>query len=192
MPDSFANLTADAVHNLRSALDNAGYGLAISSGKTNPEHTAFPFSGSEAEFNHALKGRSKDIPEEIRALFRTYKPYRGGNDFLWALNAVDITDKHKLLNIAIASVLGNISGTGAVVRIPINPVWDGIKQEIELLVCAAGHAIKYHAEFSMYIAFDEIAVVGGESVLEVLGYFVDIVEHILAAIEVEARRIGLV
>jgi len=183
LPDTFANLTVDAVHNLRSALDNAGYGLAVSAGRTNPKHTAFPFAGSAAEFDNALKGRSKDIPEEIYPLFRAFQPYRGGNNFLWALNEVAITDKHKLLAVAIASLLGNVTGTGALVRMPINPVWDRLKQEIELVTCAAGHPVKYHAEFSLYLTFDEIPVAAGEPVLKVLDYFVEIVEEIFARIE---------
>jgi hypothetical protein len=192
LPDSFANLTKEAVQHLRGALDNVGYGLAVSAGKASPRHTAFPFAGSAVEFDNAIKGRSKDIPEEICAIFRAYRPYRGGNDFLWALNEVAITDKHKLLNIAIASELGNVSGSGALVRMHVNPVWDGIKQEIELLSSATGHAVKYHIEFTLFIAFDEIAVVGGEPVLEILRYFVKIVEEIFVSLETEARRIGLV
>src|SRR5580698_8446143 len=45
LPDSFATLTSDAIHNLRDALDNAAYGLAVVSGQTNPRNTAFPFAG---------------------------------------------------------------------------------------------------------------------------------------------------
>src|SRR5258707_10911021 len=40
LPDSFATLTEESVHNLRSALDNIGYGLAISGGKISARHTA--------------------------------------------------------------------------------------------------------------------------------------------------------
>jgi hypothetical protein len=88
LPDSFAALTADAIHNLRSALDNVGYGLAVAAGRVNAKYTAFPFAGGVVEFDNSIKGRSKDIPEEIHAVFRAYKPYKGGNDFLWALNEV--------------------------------------------------------------------------------------------------------
>ena len=57
VPDSIASLTEEAVHHLRSALDNACYSVAVASGLTKPRHTAFPFSGSAAEFENALKGR---------------------------------------------------------------------------------------------------------------------------------------
>lgn len=192
LPDSIADLTVDAVQNLRSALDNVGYGLAVSAGGVNPRHTAFPFAGSAAEFENNMKGRCKDIPEEIHPLFRAYQPYRGGNDFLWALNEVSVTDKHKLLTIALGSLLGNMVGEGALVRMPINPIWDSLKQEIQLATCFAGSAVKYHAEFALFVVFDEIAIVGGEPILKVLHYFVDIAEDILSRIEAEARRLGIV
>src|ERR1022692_4111514 len=107
LPDLFFALTSDALHNVRDSLDNAEYALAVAAGKTHPLHTAFPFGGSAADFENNL-GRCKDIPKEIHALFRAYGPYRGGNDFLWALNKLAVTDKHKLLTIAFNSQLGNV------------------------------------------------------------------------------------
>lgn len=192
MPDSFASLTAEAVHNLRSALDNVGYGLAVSGGRVNPKYTAFPFSGSALDFENVIKGRCKDIPEEIHALFRAYQPYRGGNDFLWALNEVSITDKHKLLTIALGSLLRDMVGEGALIRVPVNPIWNSLRQEIEIATCVAGSAVKYHAGVSLFVAFDEIAVVKNEPVLKVLDYFLEIVEDILSSIEGESKRLGFV
>jgi hypothetical protein len=85
-----------------------------------------------------------------------------------------------------------MKGEGALVSMPINPIWDSVKQEIELARAVAGAAIKYHAEYALLVVFDEIPFVGGEPVLDVLNYFVRIVEEILSALETEARRIGLV
>ena len=78
--DSFANSAHDAVTNLRSSLDSAGYALAIGSGKSNPKYTGFPFADNPVNLENQIKGRSKDIPEEIYPTFRSYQPYRGGND----------------------------------------------------------------------------------------------------------------
>ena len=190
LPDSFTNFTDDAVHNLRSALDNLGYALAVSSGRVDPKSTAFPFSGTALQLDNNIKGRCKDIPEEIYPLFRAYQPYKGGNDILWALNEVSITDKHKLLTVALRSNLGNMSGVG-VLSMPLDPTWDRIKKEIEIATCVVGYTVKYHAEISLFVAFDEIAIVSGEPVLKVLDYFVDIVEDILSRVGAEARRLGI-
>ena len=175
-----------------------------SSGSINPCQTPSPISpplpyttfdllaGSAIECENGIKGRCKDIPGKIHPLFRAYQPYRGGNDFLWALNEVAITDKHKLLAIAVGSMLGNMVAEGGFVRMPVNQVWDSLKQEIELATWVAGSTVKYKAEFALFIAFDEIPVVGGEPVLRVLDYFANIVEDILLQIETEARRLGIV
>lgn len=65
LPDQFATMTSDGPHNLRDALDNAGYALAVASGKTSPLNAAFPFAGSSADFKNSL-GRCKDIPEALQ------------------------------------------------------------------------------------------------------------------------------
>lgn len=96
IPATIADLTADIAISLRSALDNAGYAIAVAAGVNNPRHCAFPFAGSAAQMANAL-GRSKDIPERIQSLFCGFQPYKGGNDLLWALNEVADTDKHKMV-----------------------------------------------------------------------------------------------
>jgi hypothetical protein len=190
LPDLFATLASDALHNLRDALDNAGYALAVAAGKTNPLHTAFPFGGSAADFENSL-GRCKDIAEEIHTLFRAYGPYKGGNDLLWALNKLAVTDKHKLLTIALNSQLGNVHAEGAIHRIPVNPTWDAAKQEIELFTGLVGHPAKGKMEIGLFVSFDDVPFVTGEPVLKVLDYFVEVVEDILSRLDVEAKRLGV-
>lgn len=193
LPDSLANLTNEVVFHLRTALDNAVFGLAVSAGVENPRCAAFPFSGSAGELDKAIKGRCKDVPEEIYPLFRAYQPYRGGNDLLWALNEVSNTDKHALLAIAVATELGDVDmlGGALVGGLPINPTWDSRKQEIKLATFLAGHTPQGYMNYTPFIAFNEIPVVGGEPVSGVLNQFVSMVEGILTGLEAEARRLGL-
>ena len=93
---------------------------------------------------------------------------------------------------SLASLLGNMVGEGAIIRMPINPTWDSLKQEIEIATCFAGSTVKYQAEFALFIAFGKIQIVGGQPVLRVLDYFVNIVEDILSRIEAEAKRLSIV
>ena len=79
IPASIADKTADIVISLRSALDNAGYAVAVAAGVKDPKHSAFPFAGSVSKMTNAL-GRSKDIPEKIHSLFCGFQPYKGGNN----------------------------------------------------------------------------------------------------------------
>ena len=114
LPSSFADIAGEMAQALRNALDNAGYAVAIASGCINPKFTAFPFAGSVAQMANTL-GRSKDIPQQIQSLFCGFQPYPGGDDLLWALNEICVTDKHKMLvpiGTAILRYGANVHGTG--------------------------------------------------------------------------------
>lgn len=193
MPSVLDCIMSDAVHNLRDALDVAGYAIAIATGKTNPLHTAFPFAPSAERFEEVIQGRCKDLPDEIRSVFRTYKPYRGGNDFLWALNYIGVHSKHTMLA-PLGSVYesGDMSVVGKTfVEIPVNPVWDRAKNEVIFARFSTGVEIHYHFGFTFLVAFDQTPVVGGEPVLGILDYFTGLVEHILSSLEAECQRLGI-
>jgi hypothetical protein len=175
---------------LRDALDNAGYAFAVAAGKQNPLYSAFPFAGSAVDFENAL-GRCKDIPAAIQSVFRAYGPYRGGNNFLWALNKLAVTDKHKLLTIAVNSQLGDVHAVGAIHRVPINPVWDIEKREIEIFTGFVGHPLKIKLEIGLYVAFDDVEFAAGEPVLKLLDYYLELVGDILQRLDLEARQLGV-
>jgi hypothetical protein len=189
--DSFADSAHDAVTNLRSSLDSAGYALAEGSGRSRLRSTGFSFANSAAELENQIKGRSKDIPEEIYPIFRAYQPYRGGNDTLWALNEACNAHKHQgLVRLDTGTRLGNIMLTGGLVNLFSPPLWDSLKQEIECGTFFKGSKVEGNIEVGMFIAFDEIEVIGGEPVSRVLGYFVEIVEDIISTLEAEGTRLG--
>ena len=49
------------------------------------KHVHFPFADRHYELERVIKGRCKNVPPEIIHLIQTFKPYRNGNDLLWAL-----------------------------------------------------------------------------------------------------------
>jgi hypothetical protein len=108
------------VNCLREALDNAGYGIAVVSGKVKPLKCHFPFANDREALKNAL-GNFKDIPQEILALFCKFKPYKGGNDLLWALNRMCVAHKHKIglapVGLGIINVQ-DIRVTGGTVGLP--------------------------------------------------------------------------
>jgi hypothetical protein len=194
IPDVFCEMTGDIVNNLREALDHAMYGVAVAAGHRDPKHAYFPFSGDATTFEANLNGRCKDVPKEIYPLLRSFEPYKGGSEALWALNEVCIANKHKLLvPVGAATIIAvlNVSGTGPV-EMPYRPVWDGAKQEMELLIIGPGAQFKGNFNFGFYVAFGEIESVSGKSVVEALDLFVDMVETILGEIEAESRRLGII
>jgi hypothetical protein len=97
LPKGLAVFAGEASNCLREALDNSGYALAAATGKPDSRSCAFPFSGSSADFERSARGRCKDLRDGIFALLRRFKPYKGGNDLLWALNGICNVNKHRML-----------------------------------------------------------------------------------------------
>jgi hypothetical protein len=193
IPDSIADLTADIAVTLRSALDNAGYSLAVAGGVATPRYCAFPFAGSVDKMASGL-GRAKDIPEIIYPLFCGFQPYKGGNDLLWALNEVANTDKHKMM-IPVGQALRpygtNIHGTGFF-SMPQPHVWDRTKNEMVLVELGPGATFHYDFQFTFHIAFHDIDIIDGQPVLGILHQFGSVVQRVLMAIEAESRRLGII
>jgi hypothetical protein len=100
----------EAVHNLRSALDNAAVALGHLSGITDPKvlnRIHFPISASiEAWAND--RSRIKDLAPEYQAAIEAVQPFKRGTDpkelhrdLLLILRDLDNKDKHHLQAIAV-------------------------------------------------------------------------------------------
>lgn len=189
-------IVGDIVTNLRAALDHAVYGVALASGRSNIKNAYFPFAGTETGLENALSGWCKDVPQEVWPLLRSFKPYNGGNDFLCALNAMRNHDNHAILTaIGTAFVRPHtkIKATGYwEMTVPEHSVWDRTKQEVIFLTVGLDTKFEYEVQFEFFIAFQEIAILDGEPVLQVLGYLGSEVERILSAIEAESSRLGFI
>jgi|SRR5208282_1760114 len=193
IPASIADTTADVVNNLRNALDNSGYAVAVASGVADPKFSAFPFARSVAQMANSL-GRSKDIPKEIQSLFCGFQPYLGGDDLLWALNEICNGDKHKMVIPIGTGMVRAAAGVESVgyFSMPEPHVWNRAKNEMELITLGKDAKFKYNFHFRFSVAFNDIQVVDGEPVLGVLDDLCGKVESILVCIEAESRRLGIV
>lgn len=191
LPSALADAAADAVFNLRAALDHAGYAAAVASGKTRPRKATFPFAGSAADLENEIKRRCKDLPPEIVDLIRALQPHRGGNGLLWALNRLCNINKHEILT-QIGVVAGDMiihemviaGGPGAVPH----PVWDTDKGEMVFARIAPGTHFQHDLDFDFYVVFGDVEVVGGQPAVPVLDKLVSHIERIVAFIEAKARR----
>lgn len=99
IPDEWALITGDAIHNLHSALDLAACEIVRTAGKEPDRSTKFPFFKKRSEVlgainNGKIKAAGQDI---IDLIVDTIKPYQGGNDALYGLHDMDILDKHLLI-----------------------------------------------------------------------------------------------
>jgi hypothetical protein len=191
IPIGLSEIAGDAIGNLRESLDHAVYGIAIAAGCKNPRNAYFPFSGKDTDFENNLRGRCKDVPEEVYPLFRRLKPYRGGNQVLFALNQVGIRNKHTLL-VSMGAVTfdggQDISGMGYF-SMPTPHIWDSTKNEMELFTLGPGAKFEAHLQFGFAVAFSEIEGAEGFPALSVMGDFLTEVESIVSFIEEEARRL---
>lgn len=193
IPDSLADEAEAAVNLLRSSLDHAGRVVAVTTGKADPHNATFPF-GDDATY---LKGQggSKDLPPEMFAYMRSFKPYKGGNDLLYAVNKACNTNKHDfLVPMAIAGggtgIRDFYAPPGVGFALP-NPVWDRTKNEIVYLrTFILGPQPQYDMRITVYVVFDEIQGIAGQEPVTALENMTSVVERVFAGIEAESRRLG--
>ncbi|CAG9933683.1 conserved protein of unknown function [Candidatus Nitrotoga arctica] len=194
IPDSFGEIAADALENLRAALDQAGYAVAVAAGVGDPRKAYFPIGDDAMNLESIITMNCKNIPSEIVAIFRGFQPYQGGNDLIWALNKANNINKHRLL-VPACQFLSNmnlkIRGSGGDCRIP-PPIWDRRKNEVVFAVTSNDAKIEYNVNGAYCVSFDEIEVIRGYPAAHILGAMACEVECIVMATETEVRRIGLV
>lgn len=192
-PTGFTSVAAEAIEGLRSALDQATFATAALSGVKHSKSAYFPISSSAAELDAVIKGRCKNVPPDIISLFRSFNPYKGGNDLIWALNNACNTSKHGIIVPVGMSTAGMhinhmvISGSGS---IPM-PIWNSEKNEIVFATTGPDTQFQYDLNVSFFVAFGEVDGIGGQPAIPVLHAIASEVNRIVLAIEMEAKRIGL-
>ena len=111
----------DVVHALRSALDQLAYAA------TPTKDAAFPIwrqprIPTTKEYESLVDGKVKGAAPAFVSALKGLQPYEGGNDeALWALDYLDITDKHRLLITAAAASRGVNLDFGSGFGMPLLP-----------------------------------------------------------------------
>lgn len=199
-PDDFAIVAADAVDNLRSALDHAWYAIAVASGAIKSGGKAyFPVYDSAIEFEtkfvRKIKRGCQIFPQDILTLLMQFKPYKGGNNLLWALNRVCATNKHRMLAPTCITTFTGIDYVKCVGKGKadiIRPYWDRGKNEIIYFIGDTRNQIKYHYYLSFGVAFNEVEIISGKLAVAILNDMTSMVENILADLERMARKLGFI
>lgn len=192
-PAGVTSVAAEAIEGLRSALDQAAFATAVISGVKHSKSAYFPISSSAAELDKVIKGRCKDIPPDIVSLFRSFNPYKGGNDLIWALNSACNTSKHGIIVPVGMAAAGmhikhmTISGPGAIPA----PVWNSDKNEIVFATTGPDTQFQYDLNISFFVAFGEVDGIGGQPAVPILNAIAGEINRIILAVEAEAKRIGL-
>jgi hypothetical protein len=109
--DRWASMAGDCVHNLRSALDSLLYGIAIYQTGLNPPSDEkviqFPIVTDSTKFkgqSYRIRSLSDSVKNEIEKLQPYNRPHADLPPLLELLNVLSNQDKHRTLNVVVASV----------------------------------------------------------------------------------------
>jgi hypothetical protein len=184
-------LMHNAVHDLRSALDYLACCEARRNGHSNVSQTYFPFGKTKDIFESPeVQRKVKKLSAEAITCINALKPYKGGNDLLYAIHELDLAEKHtKLLPVGIVTpAMGlNLSLPGAGQRgIPIRlmyPRWENLHEGMVLISGEIGTNPKGEFRLSLNVAFAEADGVKGQPVVVTLNQMASLVSDIIETFE---------
>lgn len=181
MPESPPEIrlaAADAIYNMRSALDQAVSRCAILAGKS-PKNTYFPRGKDLAGFEASLDAKCEEVPQPVRDVLTDLQPYYGGEGFLLqALHDLNLTDKHTDL---IAHNMLVKEMTVASEKRPGPSPWADPKDTL------VGDAAEFHThhdiKLAITVAFAGVEPIKHQSVSEVLVQLLDVTTRVVQIID---------
>ena len=112
-PITLAPVVGDCLHNLRSALDNLAFELALAHkgakmSKSIANNSQFPIFRTKDGFDNKSKPMIRGIHPKARTFIEGLQPYNRGNmpittSSLWWLRELSNSDKHRLPHLAVAA-----------------------------------------------------------------------------------------
>lgn len=184
LPSDLALTAADAIYNLRSALDQAASRCAEQAGET-PDQTYFPHGLNEAGFQASLRKKCQEIPESVRDAITRLQPYYGGHgELIRALHDLNLVDKHTDLLLFTFAMEKMKFGPASGIR-PF--VWNRGIDEAELAehyITNADDKIKV----TCTVAFSHIEILDRKPVTQVLNQLCDLVSRIIDILEEETSK----
>lgn len=125
------------------------------------------------------------LSSAAKDLIAAQKPYRGGNDLLWSLHALDLMDKHRQL-VPVQSTGSGIAFFGTAnkpMRLIANPRWSPIENDMTVAIMPRDSQPQGNFKISFNIAFGDVEPVKGKQVVAVLNDLAGLVEGILLTFE---------
>ncbi len=184
LPGELQLLAADALHNLRTSLDQAVSCCARLAGHP-AKDTYFPHGKNRVGFEASLTGKCKKVPEPVRNALTKLEPYYGGNGHqLEVLHNLNLVDKHSdLLSFTIVSPAMRAFRRGYLSDFPkFDGSWDRVK-DIFYVTQRDIEDDDFDTQFALAVVFADFTQAQGDSATEVLYDFVDIVGDTVAIIE---------
>ncbi len=164
IPVRWSTIVADAISNLRHALDHAIGASARAAGATRLKAVYFPFCGDAGE-----------LESTIRSIAGTNKHQM----LTGILTAADSINIHAM------TLFGSRDGL-------FIPGWDSSKNELTYAETPVGTELQYDLDVAFSVAFGDVEIVGGERVVPVLQKLGTKVLRIVSQIEAACRRGGYI
>lgn len=190
VPGNIAIICGEIVYALRSALDQAACALAIQNGYSDVSGTYFPVAGSKEEYeSKGTRNKVTKLHQDAVTVIDSFKPYKGGNDLLWALNKLGNTDKHQMLIPMAAANLGtamNLSGRSLGIvehTFKVPKTWQPVGPEATIFIYPAGMQLDGDLTVLTDISFRDIASITGQPIANVLEGCVALTEQIIQNLE---------
>jgi hypothetical protein len=116
-----------------------------------------------------------------QATIASLKPYKGGDDLLYALHHLDITRKHRRLLgvVPFPRGVGIYPLDGTIAAATFNSQWTGFGDTVPIAWTDAT-ASDCKVDLGVYVAIDEPGAIYGQQVVVALPKFVELVNSILA------------
>jgi hypothetical protein len=208
-PDCLPLIAGDAIQNLTSALDHLAYQIVCSDTEDNPPNPNwiyFPIADSATKYEAKKRGKMQGASQETFDAIDLIKPYKEGNDLLWALYRVNNIEKHRLLltvgsqaagiNLGqlMANQLGGIFPSEAItgfesMNVFLNPADKGfpLKAGFELYIGAVDEKPNPKQQFRFNVVLSESGIIDGKPLLETVNQFTVLVESIVNALTPRLR-----
>jgi hypothetical protein len=99
VPPEIPLIAGDVIQTLRSALDHLAYQLYRRGpgGKGHGKHIYFPIAEDKEKYEKQKDGQTSGMSSQAINAIDAIQPYKGGNDILWHLHALNIIDKHRTI-----------------------------------------------------------------------------------------------
>ena len=182
IPDLINLSAADALYNLRSALDQAAARCAAIAGRAT-KNTYFPHGKDRSSFEKSLRKKCGDVPPRARDVIRMFQPYhRGEGNLIRTLHELNLVDKHNDI-ITLNMVVGEVAFSGKV--FPGLPLGEVVGRDVP-----EDRLAKYYVrngdddiKIATMIAFGGQAEIANEPTCIILDRMCDLVSAVIAALE---------
>jgi hypothetical protein len=201
-------MVGDIAHNLRSALDHLVWQLVEANGTKPGTHNEFPVlkdldRWDSKKYKTTGRGKVKGVSKNAMERIERLQPYHRGDDYkthpLYIAHALNIRDKHRLLNLVSYVLAGGRIGfakPGEMFSFHVETftlsagVGTTLKDGAELYRFRPGGQtpdMQMNHEFVFDVTFEQGGPGEGESVIPTLQQLIQFVEYVIGLFESEFR-----